>query len=99
MARKRKARFEKYTPAEKRAVLRRYHEARAKGQAPTAAARRAGTDLVTIENWLDAPVAITPKDRRCLGGCGQEFRSSWPGERICPACRRAFDALPRQWTA
>lgn len=27
------------------------------------------------------------KQRRCLGGCGRVFWSSWPGERICPSCK------------
>ncbi len=29
----------------------------------------------------------TPKRRRCLGGCGRTFLSSWAGNRICDGCK------------
>ena len=28
-----------------------------------------------------------PKQRRCLGGCGKRFLSTWAGHRVCDACR------------
>ena len=28
-----------------------------------------------------------PKRRRCLGGCGRTFLSSWAGHRICDDCK------------
>lgn len=28
-----------------------------------------------------------PQRRRCLGGCGRRFLSSWAGHRICDACK------------
>jgi hypothetical protein len=43
--------------------------------------------------------ATRPRDRRkaalrrCLGGCGALFKSAGPGNRICPACAAANDAL------
>lgn len=43
--------------------------------------------------------ATVPRDRRktaqrrCLGGCGTVFKSTGPGNRICPACAVANSAL------
>ncbi|NOZ21122.1 MAG: hypothetical protein GXP25_08530 [Planctomycetes bacterium] len=37
------------------------------------------------------------KDRECIFlGCERMFWSSWPGERVCPQCRKLFEiARPR----
>jgi len=95
-----KKRFERYSAAERNAVLRRYRAARAKGQSPTAAARQAGTDLTTLERWEAdeaAPVAVI-KNRQCLG-CSTTFRSGGNHNRLCPKCSGAIAALPRAWSA
>jgi transposase len=33
-----------------------------------------------------------PRERRCLGGCGRMFRSTWIGHRICERCRSSEGA-------
>src|SRR3546814_18516682 len=84
-----------------RSVLAKYRRLIAAGKSPTAAARAAGTDLNVIEKWSDAestPVAVV-RDRPCLGGCGEIFRSAHPGNRICPKCSGHFAALPAVWSA
>src|SRR3546814_15090705 len=94
-------RFQRYTAAEKSRVLAKYRRLIAAGKSPTAAARAAGTDLNVIEKWSDAestPVAVV-RDRPCLGGCGEIFRSAHSGNRICPKCRGQLAALPAAWSA
>ncbi len=97
--------FQRYTPAEKRRAIAKYRRALGKGKTATAAARAAGTDLATVEKWIEqeeaqrAAVAMTTAQRKCLGGCDQRFESSWPGERICPSCKGRFAALSKQWVA
>jgi len=35
----------------------------------------------------EAPANLEEKERRCLK-CGESFKSTWAGERICNRCRQ-----------
>lgn len=92
----------------KRVAVNTYAEARARGCLVKDAAHQAGFGVSLILRWTEefnseTEQSLSPqiaKVRRCLW-CGDKFRSSWAGERRCPACRSgrpdALEGLSPQW--